>query len=110
MRGMTMAVAVAAGILLSAGCGSKSDTSGGSAAKPEAEATSADASVAGAKAQTKCPVMGGKIVKTVYADHDGKRVYFCCKGCDATFKKDPAKYITKLEDAGVVIAKTPSGQ
>ncbi|MBL7222499.1 MAG: hypothetical protein ISS72_01470 [Candidatus Brocadiae bacterium] len=58
-----------------------------------------------AKAQETCPVMGGKVVKTIFADHDGKRVYFCCAGCVGTFKKDPAKYITKLEDAGVTLAK-----
>jgi YHS domain-containing protein len=54
-------------------------------------------------AQTACPVMGGKINRDVYTDHDGKRVYFCCKGCVATFKKDPAKYVKKLEDAGVIL-------
>lgn len=58
--------------------------------------------------QETCPVMGGKIVKDIYADHDGLRVYFCCKGCDATFKKDPEKYIKKLRDAGVTLAKAPS--
>jgi YHS domain-containing protein len=55
--------------------------------------------------QTTCPVMGGAINKALYADHDGKRVYFCCGGCSADFKKDPAKYIKKLEDAGVTVAK-----
>ena len=39
-----------------------------------------------AKEQTTCPIMGGKIDKTVYADHDGKRVYFCCAGCIDPFK------------------------
>ncbi len=51
--------------------------------------------------------MGEKINKRFCADHDGKRVYFCCPGCDRTFKKDPAKYIKKLEDAGVTVAKVP---
>jgi YHS domain-containing protein len=54
-------------------------------------------------AQTKCPVMGGKINRAIYVDHDGKRVYFCCRGCDAAFKKDPGKYVKKLEDAGVIL-------
>jgi YHS domain-containing protein len=52
--------------------------------------------------------MGGKIVKTTYADHEGMRVYFCCPGCIDTFKKDPEKYIKKLEDAGVTLAKAPA--
>ena len=59
------------------------------------------------KAQTKCPIMGGDIDKSVFADHDGKRVYFCCKGCPEKFKKDPAKYIKQLEDEGVTLDKTP---
>ena len=58
--------------------------------------------------QTTCPVMGGEIVKSIYADHDGKRVYFCCGGCPGTFKKDPAKYIKKLEDVGVTLEAAPT--
>jgi YHS domain-containing protein len=52
------------------------------------------------KPQTTCPVMGGKIDKKVFADYDGKRVYFCCPGCIETFKKDPAKYLKKMQEAG----------
>lgn len=59
------------------------------------------------KVQTKCPVMGGKIDKKLYADHDGKRAYFCCGMCSKTFKKDPAKYIKKLEDEGVTFDQIP---
>ena len=55
------------------------------------------------QAQTKCPVMGGTINKDVYADYEGKRVYFCCEACISTFKKDPAKYVKKLEGEGVVL-------
>jgi len=55
--------------------------------------------------QTTCPVMGGKINKDLYVDHDGKRVYVCCKGCVDAVKKDPQKYIKKLEAAGVNVAK-----
>lgn len=60
------------------------------------------------KAQTKCPVMGGAIDKKQFADHDGKRVYFCCGGCSAKFNKEPAKYIKQLEDSGVTLDKTPA--
>src|SRR5687768_8346073 len=28
-----------------------------------------------------------------HADHDGRRFYFCCGGCMAKFKADPAKYL-----------------
>ena len=58
--------------------------------------------------QTTCPVMGGKINKELYVDHDGKRVYVCCKGCIAAVKKAPQKYIKKLEAEGVVLE--PAGQ
>ena len=61
-----------------------------------------------AKEQVNCPVMGGKINKELYADHDGKRVYFCCAMCSDSFKKDPQKYIKKLEDDGVSLLKVPS--
>jgi len=60
--------------------------------------------------QTTCPVLGGKINKDLYADYQGKRVYFCCAGCADEFKKDPAKYVKKLEDAGVTLEKTPVPQ
>jgi YHS domain-containing protein len=51
--------------------------------------------------QKTCPVMGAPIKKTVYTDHEGKRVYFCCAGCINTFKANPAKYLEKLQEKGV---------
>ena len=62
------------------------------------------------KPQEFCPVMGGKINKNIYADHDGKRVYFCCKGCIGTFKKDPEHYIKTMEDRGITLGKAPKPQ
>ena len=60
------------------------------------------------KPQTVCPVLGGAIDKTVYADYQGKRVYFCCAGCIDVFKKDPAKYLKKAESGGVTLDATPA--
>lgn len=57
--------------------------------------------------QTKCPIMNYGINKKLYADHNGKRVYFCCPSCPEEFKKDPDKYIKKLEDQGIELEKTP---
>lgn len=62
------------------------------------------------KAQTNCPVMGGKINKDVYADYEGKRVYFCCEACISTFKSDPAKYVKKLEGEGVTLETVSKGE
>jgi YHS domain-containing protein len=61
------------------------------------------------KPQTVCPVLAGNIDKSVYADYKGKRIYFCCKGCDAEFSKDPEKYMKKLEEQGVTLEPTPAG-
>jgi len=60
-----------------------------------------------AKEQETCPLMGGKIDKKFFADHNGNRVYFCCGACVAPFNKDPQKYIQKLESEGVLLAKAP---
>ena len=51
--------------------------------------------------QETCPVMGGKINTEIYADYEGKRVYFCCEACIPTFKEDPEKYLAKLKEMGV---------
>ena len=58
-------------------------------------------------AQTTCPVMGGKIDKASYVDHQGKRIYVCCAGCLGEIKKDPAKYIKKLEGMGQSVESVP---
>jgi YHS domain-containing protein len=63
-----------------------------------------------AKSQTTCPVLGGNIDKNVYVDYQGKRIYFCCPGCDVEFKKDPEKYMKKLQDAGVTPETAPQGK
>jgi YHS domain-containing protein len=46
-----------------------------------------------------CPVMkGNKVIiskatkEGMYADHNGRRYFFCCAGCKPAFKKNPAKY------------------
>jgi YHS domain-containing protein len=54
------------------------------------------------KPQTKCPVMGNDIDKSVFVDQDGQRVYFCCAKCAEPFKKDPDKFFAKMAAEGVV--------
>lgn len=61
-----------------------------------------------AKEQTHCPVMVRYPVdKTQWIDIKGYRIYTCCKGCINQIKANPDKYIKRLEDKGVVIAKAP---
>ena len=55
--------------------------------------------------QTVCPVMGGKISKSLFVDAAGKRIYVCCAGCISTIEADPAKYIAQLEKEGVTLDK-----
>jgi rhodanese-related sulfurtransferase len=52
------------------------------------------------KAQSTCPVMGGKINKDIYVDAEGYRIYACCKGCLPKIKADPEKYIKKIKAKG----------
>lgn len=61
------------------------------------------------KPQTLCPVLGGEINKNVYADYQGKRIYFCCLGCDKDFNKDPEKFLKKMKDEGVTLEPAPAG-
>ena len=59
------------------------------------------------KPAERCVVMGGKINKDVYVDHEGQRVYFCCAACIDEFNKNPDKYLKKMKEAGVEPQKTP---
>ena len=49
-----------------------------------------------ASEQTLCPVMDQPINKELFVEYEGKKVYFCCPGCEETFAKAPEKYIEKL--------------
>lgn len=47
-----------------------------------------------------CIVSGeklGSMGDSVSYVHNGQEVKFCCKGCQAAFKKDPNKYLARLE-------------
>ena len=65
---------------------------------------------AAGKQQIACPVQGGKINKDLYADYQGQRVYFCCPACIDIFKKDPEKYLKKMEIEGVTPEKAPGAK
>ena len=72
-----------------------------------AEAPTGDAKKQEIKRQTACPVMGGKINKSLYVVHNGKRIYVCCAGCIASIKKNPDKYIKALEEKGITLDRAP---
>jgi Cu(I)/Ag(I) efflux system membrane fusion protein len=46
--------------------------------------------------QKTCPVMGGPIDPNIFIEYRGRRVYFCCKGCDQKFRENPEQYLAKL--------------
>ena len=52
--------------------------------------------------------MGGKINKKLFVDTGGKRIYVCCQGCIAAIKKDPGKYVSKLEKQGISLDRVPT--
>ncbi len=50
-----------------------------------------------AAVQTNCPVMvNNAINKEIFVEYKGKKVYFCCPGCDDKFLADPEKYLALL--------------
>jgi len=80
----------------------------GVALAQEVQAGAAEAQAPAIVKQTTCPVMeGAPINPGIYADANGKRVYFCCHACQSEFKANPEKYIEKLEKQGITLDKTP---
>jgi len=66
-------------------------------ASPAQHAAPATASAAEpAPVQKMCPVMGGAIDPNLFVEYKGKKVYFCCQGCDRKFRADPEQYLPKL--------------
>jgi len=62
----------------------------------------------------KCAVMTGNPVniksataKKMFADYKGRRYFFCCGGCPAAFKKDPAKF---AKSESIPTPKAPKGK
>lgn len=48
-----------------------------------------------------CPVSGGVVAKeSVIVAYKGKKIGFCCPGCDKIFLKDPEKYLKNLSTDG----------
>jgi len=56
---------------------------------------------------TVCPVLDKPADPAIHAEHDGRRVAFCCNKCKAAFLKEPAKYAEKLPPAENAPGKAP---
>jgi YHS domain-containing protein len=70
---------------------------------PEGLAELPEADRALAEKQKVCPVSGeplGSMGKPVKITVKGKTVFLCCSGCEPAIKKDPDKYLAKLDAAG----------
>ena len=50
----------------------------------------------------------GGMGKPVVIKHDGREVQFCCASCQPEFKKEPAKYLKKIDEAAKKPATQPS--
>ena len=79
------------------GSAASTDEHSGHGSMSKADAAPAPAAAPEAIAQKTCPVMGGAIDENMFVEHEGRRVYFCCGGCEGTFKKDPATFLAKLD-------------
>jgi len=55
------------------------------------------------KVQKTCPVMGGKINPKLYYKYN-KKIYVCCPGCIPIIKKNPEKYLKKMQKE-ITVAK-----
>jgi len=73
------------------------DTGNAAATTMKKKSTSATHKI---KQQTTCPVTGDPIDKNLYVDYKEKRIYVCCADCIDKAKKNPEKYIKKLESMG----------
>ena len=46
-----------------------------------------------------CPVMIGEKAKDkFFIDYQDRRIYFCCRNCIKSFKRDPKRYLKNLSE------------
>lgn len=58
--------------------------------------------------QSICPIMEKPIVRTVFTDYNGERVYFCCPPCIPRFLDDPERWLSKMRANNVELEPTPA--
>ena len=93
-----IAISVVVAGLLVTGCGDEEPTA------PDVGTEIADVQLV-AGTQTACPIMDSPINEDIYYDYQGKRIYFCCAGCDDKFRAEPEKYIKQMEDDGITLTQ-----
>ena len=59
------------------------------------------------KIQVTCPVSGKPVDTKVFVEHDGQKIYFCCKDCISKYEADPQKYAAKLANSYTYQVKCP---
>jgi YHS domain-containing protein len=70
----------------------------GGAADKKDDAKKGDGEKKHAELNTKCPVSGDDVDKEVTEVYKGRTIAFCCKDCVKDFKKDPDKFVKKLDE------------
>lgn len=98
MKQALLATVILAGLL---GMTTGATAAEGSGSKPQAKAQASNK-------QSLCPIDGKAIDTNAYVDYQGWRVYLCCEDCAAKFKADPAKYLKKLAEDGIVLEPAPA--
>lgn len=74
----------------------KTENAVDAAAETTKDAKEAVDKVVSTDEQTVCPIMGQPVNKELYTEYKGKKVYFCCAGCEEKFKQAPEQYLAKL--------------
>lgn len=69
-----------------------------------------DVTLAG-ETNTTCPVIKSNlVVKSIFIDYKGKKVFFCSQSCKAKFEENPEKYLPRLSQFASTTAKNgPDG-
>ncbi len=55
------------------------------------------------RVQTQCPVSKEPIDRNIFDDHNGKRIYMCCKKCRSKFRRNPGKFVQALAAEGIIL-------
>ena len=62
-----------------------------------------------AKLYPRRDALSGKMVnRDIYADYEGKRIYFCCRNSMRKFLDDPSIYLDKFTELGVTLQDVPA--